>query len=116
MGGGEVKGHEAVIAMRCRGVRPVSVFLDADGGLPLRLLRSWPESSPARASVQLGPADDPRRIDLRFVIGLRVHVLGQGRRVAAVVDAVISAGAAEVVAVLNDEVFHWRRADHAMAA
>lgn len=96
-----MRGHEPIIAMRRRGVRPASVWLtDAPPPKPLAdgtRLDWWAFGKILPAEVSIEPGDHPLRTDLRFVVGLRVHVmLDDPERMHAFVQACRDAGAAQV--------------------
>lgn len=100
-----MRGHDVILAMRRRGVRPASVWLvDAPPHKPLadgtrldwwafgKALRNLPP-----AEVSIDPTDYPARADLRFLVGMTVHVmLDDPDRMRAFVQACRDAGAAKV--------------------
>jgi len=108
-----MKGHENLVQMRLNGKKPKAlwVYLQAQpksnyhwdtftGGLDM------PE-------VFIDPSDNVRTLDLRFVIGLTVHVVGGNEeRVRAVVRALNDAKAKAIYAVAGDQVI-VSGADHA---
>lgn len=95
-----MKGHEPIIAMRQRGRVPAAVRLHLCADLPASLWRDWPTFT-TTAQVHIADADNLRRLDLRFVVGLLVWVDGDdAARVVAVEAAVKAAGAARVLAAV----------------
>lgn len=107
-----MRGHEPILALRRRGLRPSSVWL-SDAPLPRPLpcgtrLDWWAFREPGPAEVCIEPADNPQRLDLRFLFGLPVHVLlDDPERMRALVDAAQRAGAARVFGGSHD--FNPRR-------
>lgn len=96
-----MRGHERLVALRRHGIRPPSVWLtDAPPPQPLAdgtRLDWWAFTKPLPPEVSIDPADSPLRADLRFVVGLTVHVmLDDSDRMAAWVQACRDAGAARV--------------------
>lgn len=86
----------ALADARRRGLVPVCQGLGH-----LAIVLSWDEPGPASLLRVVIP-DDPAGFDLRFVAGLAVVVVHTDReadRVAAVVDALLAAGAARVEAI-----------------
>lgn len=96
-----MRGHLPLIAMRQAGAVPRSVWFafDGDGW------RHWP-SSIARpggvaAEVLVEPYDSIPLLDLRFVVGLLVHVQGDdAKRVRQLHEACRAAKAARVIATV----------------
>lgn len=86
-----MKGHEGVIAMRRRGVRPavVWVYVGPDFG-PRRDAEKWGD-----LAVSIPATDAVSRLDLRWAVGLLCMV--HGASVAAVCTALKRAGAARVI-------------------
>ena len=97
-------GHEPLIDMRKAGQRPEAVFLD-DFANPMakdwhnpgqRFGQSWPMDYP---HIELAPNDNPRNLDLRFVVGLQVHIASaQEGRAKALFERAKQCGAAVVAA------------------
>lgn len=95
-----MRGHEPIIAMRRRGLKPRTVFLDAFEDLS-KSWRLWPTVDPAAPQVEVLPDEPLSSIDLRFVVGLRVVITGHcRRRVEALRALCVEAQAARVVAVV----------------
>lgn len=96
-----MRGHEPLLAMRRRGMRPPSVWLtDAPQPKPLAdgtRLDWWAFGKLLPAEVTLEPGDHPLRTDLRFVVGMTVHLhLDDPERLRAFARACIDAGAVRV--------------------
>jgi len=89
-----MRGHEELLAMRRRGMKPwlVDVDLEPNG------CADWPQWS-LTPMVQIAPTDSIRRLDLRFLVGLPVIVSGlDAERVRTAFEACKAAGAARVLA------------------
>lgn len=96
-----MRGHEPLLAMRRRGLTPTSVWLvDTPPPRPLRdgtRLDWWAFRPALEAEVFIETADHPQRVDLRFVVGLPVHVqMADPVRMRAFAEAAQRAGAARV--------------------
>ena len=92
-------GHTPLIAMRLKGSAPACVFIDTDAPGPLDPARGWEIDNAAHAHIQTAAGERINRLDLRCVVGLRVHVDGtQKSRVHAMRNACIAAGAVRVIA------------------
>lgn len=78
-----MRGHEPLIAMRKAGKLPASVWFEVDSG---EAWRNWPQylgvnwarfpGKIGSADVLIEPDDSIPRLDLRFVVGMTVHVQG----------------------------------------
>lgn len=94
-----MRGHQPIIAMRSRGLRPASLHIGTDPD-QLRMWRDWPDLNPAHACVQIDPTDVVAALDLRFLAGMTVSVVGSDPdRVAAVAQACWDHDASRVIAV-----------------
>lgn len=96
-----MRGHEPLVAMRKAGrTVPRVNLLD----VPLhRDLWAWWEYTTDYADVRIEPDDNPKRLDMRFVVGLDVWVHGRDRdRLAALYRAAKECAAKRVVAFLED--------------
>lgn len=92
-----MRGHEPLIAMRLRGRRPPLVRFELDQ-MPWRDWADWPTWTDT-AMVEVPPSDAIGRLDLRFVVGMPVAVMGSDDgRVRAVYEAALKAGASRVLA------------------
>jgi hypothetical protein len=98
-----MKGHENLIKMRLAGKKPDAIWV---------YLRDYPNwqfnwefSSPTKPEVFISDADNIRLLDLRFAVGLTVHIIGWDEgRIRSVLNALVAANAKRVIAVLGDEV------------
>lgn len=81
-----MRGHDRIIASRLQRVAPAVVTL-------------WDAPAIRFGVVEIEPADQPLRADLRFVVGLPVHVLhGNPQAALAWAQACKRAGATNVTA------------------
>lgn len=97
-----MRGHQALITMRMEGYAPEMVWFDVDSP-HLPMPDDWHHVSPNHAHLQLQPSDNLATLDLRCVVGLTVFVDGhETRRVVAIRDACIKAGAKRVIAYTED--------------
>ena len=95
-----MRGHEPIIAMRRRGLKPRTVFLDAFEDLS-KSWRLWPTVDPSAPQVEVLPTEPLSGLDLRFLVGLRVVITGHcRRRVEALRALCVEAQAARVLAVV----------------
>lgn len=93
-------GHEHLIAMRRRGLRPDRATVETDWGLGLEreCAQDWPSVNPRSAFIFVQPEDWAAKLDLRCLIGMHVEVCGtDSARVRAVFDACVKAKAARVI-------------------
>jgi len=98
-----MKGHENLIKMRLAGKKPNAIWV---------YLRAYPKwdfnwevFSPDKPEVFIAPEDNIRLLDLRFAVGLTVHIIGNDEvRTRDVLSALVAANAKRVIAVLGDEV------------
>lgn len=95
-----MRGHEALIAMRMRRVRPRIVFVSA-GRDPSELWRDWATETPHMAQVEVDDEDALSGLDFRFAVGLRAVVEGgSSQRVEKIALGLIQAGCRAVVAAV----------------
>lgn len=100
--GADVKGHTGVIAMRQRGLKPSAVFV-CDFPTPTDWAE-WGEYPTITVDGESIPL-----LDLRFLVGLHVHVAGfDDKRNRELFEACKEAGAAFVIAAGMREVDPWR--------
>jgi len=98
-----MKGHENLIKMRLAGKKPnaIWVYLRAYPNW----IFNWEFACPDKPEVFISPEDNIRLLDLRFAVGLTVHIIGNDEvRTRAVLSALVAANAKRVIAVLGDEV------------
>lgn len=97
-----MRGHEPLIALRRRGLRPALVDIDLEP-CPWRNWSTWPEWTTV-PQIEVQPGDSIQLLDLRFLVGLTVQVSGfNGPRVLALADACKAAGAARVLAFVQQQ-------------
>lgn len=109
-----MRGHEPIVDMRRRGKKPAMVFIDAFETAS-QCWREWPARDLSMPQVEVPEDDALSGLDLRFVVGLRVMVTGHtARRVEAIRDLCIEAGASRVIAaVVDDHAAHITDTAHA---
>lgn len=93
-----MRGQSPLIAMRQRNIRP-DTFVSVDVGGGRWMADNW-HAEGLQPFVLVEPDDAPARLDLRFLVGLVVHVSGMewdSARVYAVREACSRAGAARVL-------------------
>ncbi len=96
-----MRGHEALIALRRRGVRPVWAFVTV-GRDHSESCREWHEWMSA-AHIEIQPEDRIQRIDLRCLLGMWVSVSGfDAERVAAAHEACVAASARCVMSAVYE--------------
>jgi hypothetical protein len=110
-----MRHHEPLIAMRLGGHRPEVVQIHA--GLYDPKHQWWPEWRPTHAEVYVDPADVPRHLDLRFLVGCEVWIQGYDpaneprlhEQLRGLFDAAKRASAAKVCVLnpIGDEVLLW---------
>lgn len=97
-----MRGHEPLIAMRRAGKVPGAVFIDVDvqpNLRPVPAMLQWQHVNPTLVDIEIAIDEPIHRLDLRFLIGLTVHVSGcEHHRVEGVRDACIAAQARRVIA------------------
>lgn len=97
-----MRGHDLLIAMRRRGVRPPFVRFELDAQPAwVRDSADWPEWSIA-AMVDVAPDDAIARLDLRCAVGMPAVVTGgSDERAAQLFAALLAAGATRVIALTD---------------
>jgi 2-keto-3-deoxy-L-rhamnonate aldolase RhmA len=106
-----MRGHEKLIEMRREGLRPVGgIYLDTNPSNDY-WSRHWTEHSMSTAFVDIEPRENIEKLDIRFVTGLDVVVVGENEsRVMRIGLKVFDAGAAKVLAIVgNVEVMRWQK-------
>ena len=73
-----MRGHEPIIAMRRCGVVPAAVWLHDTPGRTDQP-RKWTETG-LQAQVEIDADENPRRLDLRFAVGLTLWVQSTDER------------------------------------
>ncbi len=98
-----MKGHENLIKMRLAGNKPAIVWVYLNSRR--NWLFTWEFSCPDRPEVFIEPEDNIRLLDLRFVVGLTVCLMGKEEtRTRAALNALQAANAKRVITVLGTEV------------
>lgn len=93
-----MRGHEAIAERRRKGHTPAMVWVLTDGYCD-GMARLAALGCPMVDHIELKHSDNPKRLDLRCLIGLHVEVSGSDeRRVAAVARACVEHGAKQVIA------------------
>lgn len=93
-----MRGHEALIELRRRGLRPasVSVHMEPCGWDDWSTWQTWTTFP----QVEVMPSDRIGRLDLRCFVGLQVVIAGfDGERLRSMFDACKAAGAKRVIAL-----------------
>ena len=92
-------GHQPLIAMRCRGLKPALATIETESALyPARWARTWPDELPDDAQILVERQDSVRLLDLRFLVGMQVSLQGFDRhRVVSLFNACVAAGAERVI-------------------
>lgn len=97
-----MRGHEPLLALRRKGLKPRMVFIDAFEDSD-NSWRDWPTNDPTHPQIEVLADDSIAGLDFRFVVGLTVMVTGHDKaRVNAIRGACIDAGAKRVVAAFID--------------
>lgn len=101
-----MNGHQQVISMRMQGQRPQRLMVFAG---PVTLGAVWEDGTPC---VDIPPSDNLERLDLRFMVGLPVEVIGGeelfGGWLGKVTRACIEAGAKPVFVFGDSRVLELR--------
>lgn len=103
-------GHQPIVAMRMRGVKPVHVWLDMER--EGAFTRSWHRFIPDCAQVFVEPKDRVPQLDLRFLVGLSVTLwAGEwSERYGELIDAVKAQNPLNFSAHAKDmEAIVWQR-------
>lgn len=94
-----MRGHQALIALRRRGLRPWAAFV-SDGADRLGAWRDWQDDLSA-AHFEVQADDNPLTLDLRCLTGMLVFIDSEDRRrLLALHRACIDAGAKRVMSAL----------------
>ena len=112
-----MNGHQALIAMRKARQVPRCVWVEDDDARMTRQLASdWHEAPnivdrQMHAHLHIAESDIPEALDLRCVVGLMVHLSstrGEARQ-RRLFNALIEAGAREVISVAGSDIWHHRK-------
>jgi len=104
-------GHQSIIELRLQGYKPRTCWVNLYGFVPLYPNDHWhPEfqlGQDCHATVDILPDDVVQTLDLRFVHGLAVNVVGWHKaRTLAVFDHAVKFAPAKMAAALDD-VLMW---------
>lgn len=106
-------GHMPLIALRMAHKRPKAVWLWV-GIPPNNWAANWHEFEDllAHPEVVIEPSDNPKILDLRFLVGLQVHIDGNDTddRMFGVHLACMAAGASDVFTFHNGELI-WDKGE-----
>lgn len=92
-----MRGHDAIIALRCKGVSPAIVFIN---DYPCDV--NWLEHRD-HATVEILPSEPVDMLDFRFANGIKVSITGSTiKRAKAIARACQDAGAVAVAAGCPD--------------
>lgn len=106
-----MRGHENIIAMRMKGVKPAGAVLVCDYQVNPSFLE-WRYSDDRKNPTVCTHGTQVSAIDFRFVVGLPVHVHGDSvSRVKQIAGACKKAGAESVAAQAGDMVAFWKKGD-----
>lgn len=96
-----MKGADAVFAMRRAGKRPKAVWITQTES-PLCLMWQKYDDLQAYPEVEILPNENPNALDLRFVVGLTVHVAGKNYQTGKKLHhALLNAGAKRVITAVG---------------
>jgi hypothetical protein len=94
-----MRGHDRIAERRRSRDKPAMVWVLCDG-YSVGMTRLQALGCALPDVIELKHSDNPKRLDLRCLIGLTVEVSGSDQaRVGAVARACVAAGAAQVIAV-----------------
>ena len=99
-----MKGHQQILSLRRRGLKPAAIFL-------CDYAAKWAEwEIEANGLPGVYVADDePSLADLRFVTGCQVHLhADNSTRAAAWVDRLLQDGAKSVIQLTEGEIYVWQ--------
>lgn len=106
-----MRGHENIIALRKQGLRPAGHISLADYPVRDELLR-WSYAEDGQFPTVCTAGDSVDALDLRFVVGMPVHIAGDDmRRVQKLAQKARAAGAAMVACFAGDKAAIWTKGD-----
>ena len=110
-------GHMPLIEIRKAGMRPKAVWIWVGMDEP-KWDAQWAdfEDTVAHAKVHIEDKDDIKRLDLRFLVGMQVHIDGNDDRVLDAHVASLKAGAKDVFTLWRGELVWDRGEDYAVSA
>lgn len=97
-----MRGHEALLTLRREKKRPQGVWFSHRRSPDCMKWHLAADTLPY-PEIEILPTEAPESLDLRFVIGLTCHVSGSPnyQKAKALHDALLAAGAARVLTVVN---------------
>lgn len=108
-----MRGHENIVAMRLQGLKPAGHVSLTDGSIPAKHLR-WEYPEDARHPAVCTDGDPVEALDLRFLIGLAVHIRGDNQnRIKQLAAKARAAGAEMVACFVGDKAAIWTKGDTA---
>jgi hypothetical protein len=107
-----MRGHEALITLRREKKRPQGVWISHNRSSDCLSWHLYADTLPY-PEIEILPTENPAALDLRFVVGLTVHVNGcgdyqKGKRLH---DALRAAGARRVISVIGDVLIDSERGE-----
>lgn len=108
-----MNGHQSILTMRRAGYVPAAVFVeDSESPVARDEAANWtsrpsPWTGEHMAHVVIAADDVPEALDLRYLVGLTVHLrcMRVGRRAQRIFDAIVAAGATLVACVQGEDVW-----------
>ena len=97
-----MRGHEALITLRRQKKRPQAVWISHSPSPDCLTWHQYADTLPY-PEIEILPTESPEALDLRFVVGLPVHVSGckDYKKAKKLHDALKTAGASRVTTVVN---------------
>lgn len=106
-----MRGHENIIALRRQGMKPSGQVSLNDFPMDPKLIR-WEFMEDGHAPSVCVDGDPVQTIDLRFLVGLRVHIASNDPdRCRLLAQKARQAGASMVVCVAGEKSAIWRNGD-----
>ena len=106
-----MRGHENIIALRNQGLIPAGHVRLVDYPVREELLR-WSYADDGKYPTVCTAGDAVDSLDLRFLVALPVHILGDDfKRVQRLAQMARAAGAAMVACVTGDKAAIWKKGD-----
>lgn len=98
-----MRGHEALITLRREKKRPQGVWISHRRS-PDAMVWHLSATTLPYPEIEILPSENPAALDLRFVVGLTVHVNGCNdyEKAKRLHDALVAAGARRVISVVDD--------------
>jgi len=98
-----MRGHQALITLRREKKRPQGVWISHSPSPDCLAWHLTADTLPY-PEIEILPTESPATLDLRFVVGLTVHVSGckdykKGKKLH---DALVAAGARRVISVIGE--------------